>query len=252
MLDGRRSILGSHLDFGDADRGWKFVSPGHGDVDFEALFRVLNRIGYDGPLSVEWEDSGMDREWGAADARQLPAPDRLPALVGRLRRAPSRGQNERLPHAGRRSGAGDVADDRRRHARLRVHGQGPRQRLPDASYMTWPPPLMPELVAIAGRNEQAVAEAARRYGFAEPRDRLARAARRRAHRPVRQLGPQQRPRRADDRRRRGRQARHLREAAGARRRRELRDLAARRRPRASSTCARSTTASSRPCGWRAS
>jgi sugar phosphate isomerase/epimerase len=71
MLDGRRSILGSHIDFGEADRGWTFVSPGHGDVDFEALFRVLNRIGYDGPLSVEWEDSGMDREWGAADAVQF-------------------------------------------------------------------------------------------------------------------------------------------------------------------------------------
>ena len=65
---GASSILGSHIDFGEADRGWTFVSPGHGDVDFEALFRVLNRIGYDGPLSVEWEDSGMDREWGAADA----------------------------------------------------------------------------------------------------------------------------------------------------------------------------------------
>jgi sugar phosphate isomerase/epimerase len=67
-LDGRRSILGSHIDFGEAERGWTFVSPGHGDVDFEALFRVLNRIGYVGPLSVEWEDSGMDRDWGAADA----------------------------------------------------------------------------------------------------------------------------------------------------------------------------------------
>ena len=49
LLDGRRSILGSHLDFGDAERGWDFVSPGHGDVDFEALIRALNRIGYDGP-----------------------------------------------------------------------------------------------------------------------------------------------------------------------------------------------------------
>ncbi len=67
-LDGRRSILGSHLNFGDPRRGWDFVSPGHGDVDFEGLFRQLNRIGYDGPLSVEWEDSGMDREWGAQDA----------------------------------------------------------------------------------------------------------------------------------------------------------------------------------------
>jgi sugar phosphate isomerase/epimerase len=68
LTDGRRSILGSHIDFGEADRGWTFVSPGHGDVDFEALFRTLNRIGYQGPLAVEWEDSGMDREWGAADA----------------------------------------------------------------------------------------------------------------------------------------------------------------------------------------
>jgi len=67
-LDGRRSILGSHIDFDDADRGWSFVSPGHGDVDFESFLRALNRIGYAGPLSVEWEDSGMDREWGAADA----------------------------------------------------------------------------------------------------------------------------------------------------------------------------------------
>ena len=33
------------------------------------------------------------------------------------------------------------------------------------AYMTWPPPLVPELVSIAGRNEEAVAEAARRYGF---------------------------------------------------------------------------------------
>ena len=35
------------------------------------------------------------------------------------------------------------------------------------SYMTWPPPLEPRLVSIAGRDEEAVAEAARRYGFAE-------------------------------------------------------------------------------------
>ncbi len=33
------------------------------------------------------------------------------------------------------------------------------------AYMTWPPPLEPRLVSIAGRNEEAVSEAARRYGF---------------------------------------------------------------------------------------
>jgi sugar phosphate isomerase/epimerase len=67
-LDGRRSILGSHLNFGDEARGWDFVSPGHGDVDFESLFRSLTRIDYRGPLSIEWEDSGMDRDYGAQDA----------------------------------------------------------------------------------------------------------------------------------------------------------------------------------------
>jgi sugar phosphate isomerase/epimerase len=70
-LSGRSSILGSHLQFGDYRRGWNFVSPGHGDVDFEDIIRALNRIGYTGPLSVEWEDSGMDREHGAAEAVQV-------------------------------------------------------------------------------------------------------------------------------------------------------------------------------------
>jgi sugar phosphate isomerase/epimerase len=67
-LDGRRSILASHLDFGESERGWDFVSPGHGDVDFDQVLRALNRVGYDGPLSIEWEDCGMDREWGAREA----------------------------------------------------------------------------------------------------------------------------------------------------------------------------------------
>jgi sugar phosphate isomerase/epimerase len=68
QLNGRNSILSSHLDFGDARRGWDFVSPGRGDVKWDRIIRALNRIGYNGPLSIEWEDSGMDREFGAPEA----------------------------------------------------------------------------------------------------------------------------------------------------------------------------------------
>ncbi|MFG0328067.1 MAG: sugar phosphate isomerase/epimerase family protein [Phycisphaerales bacterium JB037] len=67
-LDGRSSILASHLSFGDPRRGWDFRSPGRGDVDFESIIRALNHAKYTGPLSVEWEDSGMDRFHGAREA----------------------------------------------------------------------------------------------------------------------------------------------------------------------------------------
>ncbi|MGI8913475.1 MAG: sugar phosphate isomerase/epimerase family protein [Chloroflexota bacterium] len=71
LVDGDSGILSSHLNFGDRRRGWDFVSPGHGDVQFEPIIRALNRTGYEGPLSVEWEDSGMDRLHGAAEAVRL-------------------------------------------------------------------------------------------------------------------------------------------------------------------------------------
>ena len=68
QLNGYTGILASHLDFGHQDRGWDFRSLGRGDVDFEEIIRALNHIGYNGPLSVEWEDSGMERERGAKEA----------------------------------------------------------------------------------------------------------------------------------------------------------------------------------------
>ncbi len=70
-LDGRTGILASHLNFGDARRGWDFRSLGHGSVNFEEIIRALNKAGYTGPLSVEWEDSGMDRDHGAREACQF-------------------------------------------------------------------------------------------------------------------------------------------------------------------------------------
>ncbi|GAA0990239.1 sugar phosphate isomerase/epimerase family protein [Subtercola frigoramans] len=66
--DGRNGVLGSHLPWGDPRRGWDFVSTGHGDVPWEDSFRALRSIGYSGPISIEWEDAGMDRMRGAAEA----------------------------------------------------------------------------------------------------------------------------------------------------------------------------------------
>jgi len=63
-----RSVLGSYLDFGDEDRGFDFVSLGRGHVDFNSIIRALNAAGYNGPLSNEWEDSGMKRTQGAREA----------------------------------------------------------------------------------------------------------------------------------------------------------------------------------------
>ena len=68
QLNGRNGRLGSHLAWGDPRRGWDFVSTGHGDVPWEPCFRVLNSIGYSGPISVEWEDAGMDRLVGGPEA----------------------------------------------------------------------------------------------------------------------------------------------------------------------------------------
>lgn len=67
-LSGKSGILASHLNFGDYRRGWDFRSPGRGGVNFEEIIRALNDIGYTGPLSIEWEDSGMERTFGAREA----------------------------------------------------------------------------------------------------------------------------------------------------------------------------------------
>lgn len=61
-------VFGGHTDFGNPDRYWDFRSPGRGRIDFEQVIRALNAVGYDGPLSVEWEDGAMDREHGAREA----------------------------------------------------------------------------------------------------------------------------------------------------------------------------------------
>ena len=64
----RAGVFGGHTNFGDTDRFWEFRSLGRGSIDFEEIIRALNEIGYNGPLSIEWEDGGMDREHGAEEA----------------------------------------------------------------------------------------------------------------------------------------------------------------------------------------
>lgn len=66
--DGSVGVFGGHTTFADPRRYWDFRSPGHGDIDFERIIVALNDVNYTGPLSVEWEDSRMDREHGAKES----------------------------------------------------------------------------------------------------------------------------------------------------------------------------------------
>jgi sugar phosphate isomerase/epimerase len=68
QLDGRAGVLNSYLPYGDSRRGWEFRTPGRGSIAWESVIRALNEIGYEGPLAVDWRDSGMEREFAAAEA----------------------------------------------------------------------------------------------------------------------------------------------------------------------------------------
>lgn len=67
-LAGEAGVFGGHTDFHKPNRYWDFKSVGRGCINFEKIIRALNDIGYAGPLSVEWEDGGMDREYGAKES----------------------------------------------------------------------------------------------------------------------------------------------------------------------------------------
>lgn len=61
-------VFGGHVDFHKRNRFWDFKSVGRGNINFEKIIRALNDIGYQGPLSVEWEDGAMDRVAGATES----------------------------------------------------------------------------------------------------------------------------------------------------------------------------------------
>ena len=149
---------------------------------------------------------------------------------------------------GRAESAGEIAEIGIGMLGYAFMGEGPLERVPDARVHG----LAAAAPAAAGgdrrtrrdrvsRGGPPLRVRARRHGLARPRGGP-------GGRPLRQRRPERPSRRADDRSGRGGQARHLREAARPRRGRVVRHLGARRRRRASCTCAPSTTASSRPCG----
>ena len=118
------------------------------------------------------------------------------------------------------------------------------------SYMTWPPPLRPLLVSIAGRSEDAVAEAALRYGF----ERSTTDWRELVADPAVQLFDNAGPNsaHAEPTIAAAEAGKHVVcEKPLGRTADESFEMYRRVPPRASSTCARSTTASSRPSGSRA-
>ena len=69
--NGEAGVFGGHTTFADPRRYWDFRSVGRGDVDFEEIIVALNDIGYDGPLSIEWEDSRMDRVHGGTESAEF-------------------------------------------------------------------------------------------------------------------------------------------------------------------------------------
>ena len=66
----RGGRLGGHRSMGHWTNGWKFVTAGT-DRDansLEEIFIELNRVGYDGAVSIEWEDNDADQIAGAKAA----------------------------------------------------------------------------------------------------------------------------------------------------------------------------------------
>ena len=140
-LDGRRSILGSHVNFGDERRGWDFVSPGHGDVDFEDFFRALN--------SHRLRRAALDRVGGLGDGprvgragrARLRPPHGLRPVQRRVRRRDAAGvgmsdQETGFQTMGRASGGGDIR--RSASACSATRSWGRRTRTPTRRSPTWP------------------------------------------------------------------------------------------------------------------
>ncbi len=113
-------------------------------------------------------------------------------------------------------------------------------------YMMYPPVAIPRLVAVCGRNEEAVANAARRFGYEGYYTDWHKMIGERRDPGLRQRRSEQCPRRADHRRRAGGQERLLRETARPHSGRSEIDAGRRGKSGCQASWSPSITASSRP------
>ena len=72
VVDGytRNGLLGGHRPMGDKHNGWNFITAGtaRDATNTEQLLVELNRAGYSGGVSIEWEDNDVEQHAGAAAA----------------------------------------------------------------------------------------------------------------------------------------------------------------------------------------
>ena len=151
--DGTVGTFGGHTSFGDARRTWDFRSVGRGMIDFESLIVALNDVGYAGPLSVEWEDSRMDRDPRRDRERGVLPPARLRASQGRVRRGLRQvAARAAWPEAPSMSRKPALRDGRRRARRLHRRGAPPGDgaRRPATTSSPARSPATPEKLARLG------------------------------------------------------------------------------------------------------
>jgi sugar phosphate isomerase/epimerase len=66
----RAGLLGGHRPMGHPNNGWNFVTAGS-DRDANSVEEImieLNRVGFDGAVSIEWEDNDAEQHAGAKSA----------------------------------------------------------------------------------------------------------------------------------------------------------------------------------------
>ena len=96
----RAGLLGGHRPMGHPLNGWNFVTAGTArDANsVEEIFIELNRVGFDGAVSIEWEDNDAEQHAGAKAALANCPPGRpaRPAACGTTRCSKHKSQRREI------------------------------------------------------------------------------------------------------------------------------------------------------------